>query len=133
VNYHKTTKLAKYNILTPPKATVSRGYAIRYGGVSRLPVPVGNDFGREIFRRRKKHAMWLDPMYDVNSGYLPRLFREEQEAALNRFTDENPPLDAILASSGFTIKDAIKNSRRIGFIMLRKNRSLNYWYTCKSY
>jgi hypothetical protein len=43
--------------------------------------------------------MWLDPMYDVNSGYWPTLFHEEREAALNRFTDENPPSDAILASA----------------------------------
>jgi hypothetical protein len=44
----------------PQKATVSRGFAISLGGVPVPPLPVGKDFGQEVFHRRLKYAMWID-------------------------------------------------------------------------
>jgi hypothetical protein len=40
-------------------------WAISFGGEPVPPVPIGKDFGDEIFHRRRKHVLWLDPQYDV--------------------------------------------------------------------
>jgi hypothetical protein len=49
------------------------------------------DFGDEIFHHMWKHAVWIDPKYDTDTDYWLALFHEEREAAMNRFTDQNPP------------------------------------------
>jgi hypothetical protein len=66
------------------------------------------------------HA-WLDPQYDPDINYWPTLFREEQEAALNRFTGKHPPpLEKNITERrrfwlvpGRSMKDVIENSCHI--------------------
>jgi hypothetical protein len=47
-----------------------------------VPLLVGKDFGHEVFHRRQKHGLCLDPKYDDDSDYWSTLFREERGAAL---------------------------------------------------
>jgi hypothetical protein len=68
----------------------------------------------DIFRRKQKHAIWLDPRYYETSDYRLTLFHEDQEAGPNQFTGEHPPLEKnitrrrwFLSMPGRTIQDVI--------------------------
>jgi hypothetical protein len=64
-------------------------------------------------------------MYDDSSDYQPTLFREEREAALNRFIGDHPLPEKNKAKRtrfwsvlGGTVMDVIENARHVGFIRL---------------
>jgi hypothetical protein len=51
VDWHEATDLAKYDILLPPKATVSKGFIISLGEVPVPPMLKGEDTDIEIIDR----------------------------------------------------------------------------------
>jgi hypothetical protein len=72
-----------------------------------------------------KDMLWIDPKYDDDSDYWPIIFREEREAAINRFTSENPPLEKNIferrracSVPGRTISDVIRANHHKAFLRL---------------
>jgi hypothetical protein len=109
VSWHEATELTKYGILTKLEATVQKGFAISLGQVPMPPLP--KDFGDKVFRRWQKHALWLDPKYHTDSEYWPALFHEEASMASTHHRRTRPS-----RRLGRTVKDAIKNGRKVAFI-----------------
>lgn len=73
----------------PSNATMPKGFSISLGGVPVRPLPKGKEFAREVFQRRQKEAMWLDPQYNSRSPYRPACFLEDWQAASNHFIGEH--------------------------------------------
>jgi hypothetical protein len=63
LSYHEATEIAYHDVLMSPKATISRGWAIRLGGCPcRKPPPARTS------KKISTLTLWLVPRYYEGSG-----------------------------------------------------------------